>query len=292
VIVVTTPTGQIGRQLVDRLLTSGKSLRLIARDPNRLDPGVRERVEVVQGSHSDADVVDKAFAGADTVFWLPVANFQAESLDAAYLDFTRPACTALKTHGVTRVVGISAVGRGFTTNAGYVTASLAMDDMIAATGVHHRALTMPSFMDNMLRQAESIKDQGVFFGTEDPDRKAPTCATRDIAAAAAKLLIDDTWTGTGSVSVLGPEDLTLNEQAEIMSEVLARPVRYQQIPVEDYRANLLANGFSEAMAAGMVDMMVAKNNGLDNIEPRTPESSSPTTFREWCQDVLKPAVLG
>lgn len=291
-IVVTTPTGQIGRQLVDRLLTSGKSLRLIARDPNRLDPGVRERVEVVQGSHSDADVVDKAFAGADTVFWLPVANFQAESLDAAYLDFTRPACTALKTHGVTRVVGISAVGRGFTTNAGYVTASLAMDDMIAATGVHHRALTMPSFMDNMLRQAESIKDQGVFFGTEDPDRKAPTCATRDIAAAAAKLLIDDTWTGTGSVSVLGPEDLTLNEQAEIMSEVLARPVRYQQIPVEDYRANLLANGFSEAMAAGMVDMMVAKNNGLDNIEPRTPESSSPTTFREWCQDVLKPAVLG
>ncbi len=34
--------------------------------------------------------------------------------------------------------------------AGHVSASLAIDDLLRSTGVHLRALTMPSFMDNML----------------------------------------------------------------------------------------------------------------------------------------------
>jgi hypothetical protein len=45
------------------------------------------------------------------------------------------------------------------------------------------------------------------------------------------------------------------------------------------------------MAQGMVDMMVAKNEGLDKTAPRTPESRTPTSFRLWCEEVLKPAVL-
>jgi hypothetical protein len=36
---------------------------------------------------------------------------------------------------------------------------------------------------------------------------------------------------------------------------------------------------------------VAKNEGLDNQEPRTPESTTPTSFRQWCEEELKPAVL-
>jgi hypothetical protein len=44
------------------------------------------------------------------------------------------------------------------------------------------------------------------------------------------------------------------------------------------------------MAQGTVDMMVAKNQGLDNTEPRTPPSTTPTSFRQWCEEVLKPAV--
>jgi hypothetical protein len=30
---------------------------------------------------------------------------------------------------------------------------------------------------------------------------------------------------------------------------------------------------------------------LDNAEPRTPENTTPTSFRWWCEQVLKPAVL-
>jgi hypothetical protein len=39
-------------------------------------------------------------------------------------------------------------------------------------------------------------------------------------------------------------------------------------------------------------MAWAKNEGLDNAEPRTAENTTPTSFRQWCEEVLKPAVLG
>jgi uncharacterized protein YbjT (DUF2867 family) len=293
VIVVTAPLGNIGRQLLEHLLQGSSRIRVIERDPSRLPANVRERVEVVEGSHAESSVVDEAFRGADTVFWLCPPDPRAESLEKAYLEFTRPACEAIRRHGVERVVSVSALGRGtpMAKRAGYVTASLAMDDMLAGTGAHFRALAMPSFMDNMLRQVEAISTQGVFFSPVSGDLKAPTCATRDIAAVAAKLLLDRSWTGQGSVPVLGPEDLSFNDMARIMSEVLGRRVRFQQIFLQDFKANLRRSGMSEAMAQGMADMMAAKGQGLDNAEPRTPEATTPTTFRQWATEVLKPAVL-
>jgi uncharacterized protein YbjT (DUF2867 family) len=291
-IVVTTPTGTIGRQVLANLLDSGEPIRVIVRDPSRLPSQIRGRVAVVPGSHGDPEVVNKGFVGADAVFWIAPPNFQTDSVMATYVDFTRPACQAIKNQGVKRVVSVSALGRGVTKNAGLVTASLAMDDLIASTGVSYRALTLPSFMDNILRQVEPIKNQGMFFSPTPGDLETPTCATRDIAAVAAKLLLDPSWSGQGHVPVLGPEDLSMNDMAKIMSEVLGKPVRFQQIPVEAFRARLTEHGASAAMAQGMVDMMVAKNNGLDNAEPRTPESTTPTSFRQWCEEVLKPAVLG
>jgi uncharacterized protein YbjT (DUF2867 family) len=292
-IVVTAPTGLIGHQVLQNLLGSGEPVRVIVRDPSRLPAQARDRVEIVLGSHADADVADRAFAGADSVFWLVPPDPHAGSVEAAYVDFTRPACDSFQRHGVRRVVGVSALGRGTAVagHAGLVTASLAMDDLIAGTGVGYRALTMPSFMDNLLRQAASIKNRGVFVTPVSGDRKLPSCATRDIAAVAARLLVDDSWSGAGHVAVLGPQDLSFNDMAQIMSEVLGKPVRYQQIPAQALKDRLTGSGMSDAMAQGTADMMAAKDQGLDNAEPRTPESTTPTTFRQWCQDILKPAVL-
>jgi hypothetical protein len=42
----------------------------------------------------------------------------------------------------------------------------------------------------------------------------------------------------------------------------------------------------------MTDMADAKNRGLDLGIERTPENTTPTSFRQWCEDVLRPALLG
>jgi uncharacterized protein YbjT (DUF2867 family) len=293
-IVITTPTGLIGHQVLHNLLKSDEPIRVIVRDPSRLSPHVRERVEVVQGSHGDLDVVTRAFAGADSVFWLLPPDPHAESVEAAYVGFSRPACDAFKSQGVKRVVGVSAFGRGAAVSgkAGYVTASLAMDDLIASTGVSYRALAAAPFMDNLLRQVSSIKNQGLFFDVISGDLKQPTCATHDIATVAARLLLDHSWSGVASRPVLGPEDLSFNDMAQIMSEVLGKPVRFQQIAGSALKARLIQGGRSEAMTQGYLDMCAAYDLGLTTAEPRTLESSTPTSFRQWCEEVLKPAVLG
>ena len=296
-IVITTPTGDIGSQVLATLLgsaaSSGEKLRVIVRDPARLSGPARDRVDVVAGSHGDPGVTDRAFAGADAVFWVVPPDAHAPSLEVAYSGFTQAAAQAFRAHGVGHVVGVSALGRGTPVagRAGLVTASLAMDDLIASTGVAYRALANPSFMDNLLRQVRSIRDEGVFTGTAAAGRKAPAAATRDIAATAARLLLDRSWTGAGSVPVLGPEDLSPEDMARTMSEVLGTPVRYQRQSLADLGATLAGYGMGNAVAQGMVDMMRAKDEGLDDGVPRTPETSSPTTFRQWCEEVLRPAVF-
>jgi hypothetical protein len=49
---------------------------------------------------------------------------------------------------------------------------------------------------------------------------------------------------------------------------------------------------SDAMVQGMVDMMRAKDDGIDEGVQRTAENSGGTTYRQWCEEVLKPAILG
>ena len=166
-----------------------------------------------------------------------------------------------------------------------------MDDLVASTGVAYRALANPSFMDNLLRQVDSIRDHGTFTDTVLEDRKAPVAATRDIAAVAAALLLDRSWTGVGEVPVLGPENLSQEDLAAIMSEVLGRPVRYERESLEGLGTRLGSYGMGAAFVQGMVDMMRAKDEGLDDGVARSAETSSPTTFRTWCEEVLRPVVL-
>ncbi|MGW7671316.1 NAD(P)H-binding protein [Streptomyces sp. NPDC054775] len=295
-IVVTTPTGQIGRQVLDHLLDAPDGttdIRVIARDPERLSLRVREHVEVVRGSHADPAVLEEACEGADRLFWLVPPAPQADSVEGHFQAFTEPLCETIARHGLEHVVSVSTLGRTVAKNAGQISASLAMDEAIMATGVHYRALCPPFLMENLLGQAASIRDAGVFFLSMTEDRVLRTCATRDIAATAARLLLDESWTEQHDVPLVGPDDLSPGGMADVVSEVLNRPVRAQLISSSEYRAAALRHGASEAWALALADMTDALNEqgfyGAD--APSTPESA-PTHFREWCEEVLKPAVLG
>ncbi|GHJ39917.1 NAD(P)H-binding protein [Streptomyces sp. TS71-3] len=296
-IVITAPTGNIGHQVLDTVLADGRRpVRVIVRDPAKLPDDVRDRVEVVRGSHGDPEIVGRAFDGADALFWLLPTDHRAASVDEAYTGFSRPAAEAVRSRGVKHVVGVSALGRGtaHAGRAGLVTGSLAMDDLMAGTGTAYRALAAASFMDNVVRQAAVIRDQGAFFGVVSPDRPAPAVATRDIAAVAARLLLDTAWDGQEEVPLLGPENLSYDDMAAVASEVLGTPVRYRQIGGEALKRQMIDGGASEAIAQGMVDMVLAKDDGLDDGVARAARhaAETPTTFRQWCEGVLRPAVRG
>ena len=267
-IVITAPTSSIGKKVLPGLLESYPDVRVIARDADRIEPEHRRRVSVVEGSHGDREVVARATEGADAVFWLVPPDPKALTVDEAYSGFTRPGLAAMRSQGVRRIVGISAIGRGTAQvgSAGLVTATLAMDDLFAESGMAYRAVACPSFFDNLLRQVQSIREKGLFSSAVDPSRKLPGCATQDIAETCIGLLLDDAWTGVGHRAVLGPEDLSFEDMATVMTAVLGKPVKCVRTDYAAYRQQFIGRGMSDAMAGGMIDMVRAKSEGLDNGE--------------------------
>ncbi|MER6678754.1 NAD(P)H-binding protein [Streptomyces sp. NPDC000983] len=289
-IVITTPTGDIGRQVVDRLLDAGEAVRVITRDPSRLPKRVRASAEIVQGSHGDADTIAKALEGADRMFWLvPPPGFR-DAGDAGhyYLDFTRHAAQEAAKRDV-RMVGVTSLGRGYPDRAGLLSAALAMDEVIEAGGVPYRALALPFFMENLLRQARGIKEHATITMANAADRPLLTVATQDVADAAAALLLDTSWSGQARVPLVGPDNLTPDAMADTVSQTLRRTVRYHQVPLADFRAAMVRRGASPALARDMADMVQAQNEGIYDAETRDAGSTA-TGFRRWCQDILGPAV--
>jgi uncharacterized protein YbjT (DUF2867 family) len=102
-------TGGTGRHLVRRLLERGDSVRALARQPADLTER-HERLEVARGDARDAASIDRAVQGVDAV----VVAFGPRSLKKDDLQETlaRNLALALRKHGVTRLVNLSAWGAG------------------------------------------------------------------------------------------------------------------------------------------------------------------------------------
>ncbi|WEG08819.1 NAD(P)H-binding protein [Microbacterium horticulturae] len=287
-IVVTTPTGQIGSRLVRLLLDRGEEVRVIVRDASRLAAGVRRQVEVIEGSHNDPEVLDRALHGADALFFVVPPNPNAPSALEHYLDFGRAGAAAVARHGVGHVVGVSTAGHGWSKPAGTLSAAFAMDAELAASGSAYRALSMPFYMDNLLGQVGAIQ-HGVLSLTCAPEQPLASIATRDIAAAAADLLVDLSWKGQANVPLFGPDITTPDEMAEIIGDEVGRPVVYQQMAMTDLAQMMQAQGASEQAVRDVTEMFAAQDDGI-NDEDWPKAQLAPTDFRTWCREVLAPAM--
>ncbi|SHJ71685.1 Uncharacterized conserved protein YbjT, contains NAD(P)-binding and DUF2867 domains [Palleronia salina] len=291
-ILITTPAGDIGTRVLSHVLEAGEAVRVILRDASKLDRNTRASVDVIEGSHADAVTISAALDDVSAVFWLPPGPPTAESPEAAYVAFSRAFCDALPGSTVSHVVGVSALGRGWPSPAGHAAASVAMDDRIGATGVAYRSLACASLMDNLARQAEPIREQGVFYQPTPSDMKLPHVAKSDVARVAAGLLSKRDWDGVADLPLCGPENLSFEEMALVMSEVLGREIAVHEITPEDFGGMMRRMGATEKMAQGYVEMMTAKNEGMDTAACPTDRSATPTTFRTWCKTELRPLVQG
>ncbi|MEU9968482.1 NAD(P)H-binding protein [Streptomyces malaysiensis] len=288
-IVVTTPTGQIGSQLVHRLLDQDKEVRVIVRDASRLEDTVRERVETVEGSHDEPGVLDEALPGAEALFWLVPPSRQAPSVREYYLGFARVGAAAVARHGVGHVVGVSSAGHGWPTPAGVLSAAFAMDAELRASGAAYRALSMPFYMENLLGQLDAIRGPGAFHLTCAGDLPLASIATRDIAGVAADLLTDLSWTGQQNLPVFGPDRLTPDGMAEVISQELGRPVTYRRMSMDDYASLLRSRGAGDQQVKDMTEAFAAQDHGIYDADWATAEPTS-TDFRTWCREVLRPAA--
>src|SRR6266702_9001376 len=95
-ILITTPTGNIGRRVLVELLAPEFSVRVISRDPSRLPEEIREQVEVVRGSTDETATLRRALDGVEALFWcVPTESLQETDVRSHYERFARAGSQAI-----------------------------------------------------------------------------------------------------------------------------------------------------------------------------------------------------
>lgn len=285
-LLITTPTGNTGRAVLQAVLEAGETPRVLVRDPSKLSPEVLNRVEVVQGNLHNPQDLERALSGIEGAFFCVPQSPDPEDLSAYYRSFTERFVEAAKTAGLKRLVAISG-GDDQAGNRGPGKQLRESEEVLGTSGASLRFVRCGYFMEQFLWMMSGIVQGGVFALPSVP---MPFVAAQDIGRGAAALLLDRTWTGRGTVAAHGPERLTCGEAAQVASQVLGVPVRFQSVTAQQYAASLTPHGVSAAMGQSLGEMFEAISEGRDMGAQAERELPCPTTLRDWMSTVMKPAV--
>lgn len=287
-IVVTTPTGNVGAHVVRMLIRAGERPTVLARDPGRLDPAVRERVDAVAVDLGDRDAVTAATAGADALFWVDPPT-EDDDVVAGYRRIGANAAHAVEANGIGRTVFQSSVGAEKRHGAGEIDGLGVTEELLDATGATVLHLRCAFFFTNLLLMLDGIR-AGVLPVILPVDAPMGWVAPRDIAEVATTRLLSTGWSGRTVQAVHGPRHLSWAQAAEIVAAAIGRPVRAEQIADEQMRTLLRGAGLGDGAVEATMGMSTGLRDGFVPEQPRTVESSTPTTLESWAYDVLRPLV--
>jgi uncharacterized protein YbjT (DUF2867 family) len=124
------------------------------------------------------------------------------------------------------------------------------------------------------------------------DRPMPWVDPRDVGEVAAARLLSGDWSGTVVQAVHGPRDLTWAEVAEIIGLVTGQKISLDVVPDEALAAGLRQAGLTDAAIDGLVGMTAGLRDGFVPEQPRTPETTTPSTLASWVAGTLTPALAG
>lgn len=115
----------------------------------------------------------------------------------------------------------------------------------------------------------------------------PWVDPRDIGDVVAARLLGDAWRGRVVQAVHGPEDLTFEQAARILTEVVGRRVRLEPVDDDAVRESLRAAGLSPAAVEGIVGMAGGSRDPVPE-QPRDLMTTTPTRLDGWARTELLP----
>ena len=272
-VLVTGATGNVGRHLLAQLrATRAASVRALLRPGNneRLPAGV----DVATASLDDPSGLAAAMTGVQTVFlvWPFLTTEGAPAMLEAIAQHTQ------------RLVYLSSIGVGgreeqvdpiFELHAD-------MERLIEASGLPRTVLRSDTIASNTLGWANQIRTTGVV--------RAPlTAATavidpRDIAAVAARALTDDAHMGA-THHLTGPQVISRPEQVEAIGAAIGRELHFEEVAVQDARAQMLADGRPPALVDALLS--AAENRSASTLVTSTVADLTgqpPRSFQQWARD--------
>lgn len=277
-VLITGPTGKVGRRLIPLLTRQGVTVRAASRSP--LAP--RAGIEPVRFDWTDQTTYEAARKGVDAMYLVAGPIPQAEHAD--YISALLDRATA---PGVERIVLLSTYG---VDQAPPENPLRRIELAVESSGVPYTILRPGAFMQNFsegLRWNESLAD-GIRERDEiahpGGDGLVSYVSAEDIAAIAAIALTEDGHKGK-SYAPLGSEPLTLSDVAEHISWVTGRRIRYVETNPAHTRDVLLAAGAPPETAEHNSQLhtlaFTSGMFGVLNDDIRTVTGRPPISFGEF-----------
>jgi uncharacterized protein YbjT (DUF2867 family) len=255
---VTGITGHVGGATARALLAKGKQVRALVRDTAKAAAWQQQGVDLIQGDFNDAEALAQALQGVEGAYLMMPPNLnpspgypEAKAVVAAY-------ARALAASPVPKLVTLSSIGSEKSERLGLITSTAIMERALEQLPFPVAFVRAGSFIENFLFALESGK-AGVMPSFYVPtDRKVPMIATADIGAEVAKLLTTN-WTGKRTIE-LGSQ-VSPDELATVVGDLLGREVKAQAIPREAWPSALEGMGFPKGNTAPYEEMADNFNSG-------------------------------
>lgn len=284
-------SGNTGSIVANSLLLKGKKVRVVGRDPGRLQRFVDRGAEALAAEMSDAAALTKAFSGARAAYLLlpPAKSREDQERESDAI------AKAVKESGLRYAVFLSSYGAQVPEGTGPVAGLHSSEQKLNAIGgLNVLNLRAAYFMENNLAAIGMIHRMGIFGNALLPDVKFPMVATRDVGNYVAQRLLDLDFSGKQTRELLGERDLSMTEATAAIARGIGKPdLRYEQFPYEQVQQVLMQLGVPPKGAAMYIEMYKAINAGvLVPLEPRSQENTTPGSIEQFVQDVFAAAYHG
>jgi uncharacterized protein YbjT (DUF2867 family) len=270
-VLVVGATGTVGRSVVAQLVDAGVAVRAVARHPGTA--GLPEGVDVVPADLRTPSTLQEHLHGVEAAFlvWPFVTVREAKELARAVVQAI--------TQSAGRIVYLSAM-------AAEQPASFwaTVERAVEASGAAWTFLRPSGFAKNTLLWAEQIRRDGVVRWVYGGAARS-LIHEADIAAVAVRALTERRHAGATYV-LTGPATLTQAEQVQAIGEAIGRPLRWEEVPPDVVRAQLLAALGDPSFAdraldtwAGFVqepELVTSTVQAVTGVPART--------FRQWAAD--------
>lgn len=264
-VLVTGATGNVGRPLVEQLLSAGHCVRALTRNPARAK--LPAGAEPVAGNLADTASLPAAFSGVSAAHLICFGDDYAPLTNGAEL------VDLAKRSGVRKVTVLK----------GDVTKS-PLEEAVEAGGLEWTYLAPVEFMSNALEWAESVRTEGV-VREAFADAKSAMIHEADIAAVAAVALTTEGHAGQ-EYWLTGPEALTPPEKVRTISEILGREVRYVELSEDEVVAQWRQTGYSDEDIAFFLAMRTNPPEAGYTVLPTVADVTGrpARTFAQWVRE--------
>jgi uncharacterized protein YbjT (DUF2867 family) len=271
-ILITGASGTVGSEVLKALGGGGAKVRAGYRTRPQNIPG---GVESFALDFDKPETIRPALAGVETLFLLSTMVEPEKKV----VDEARRA-------GVKRIVKLSVFGAPhelFT----FARWHRGVEKHIEASGVPWTFLRPAGFMQNFLNyMGETIRKQSAFYTASGTTGAGAHIDARDIGAVAARVLTGKGHEGK-AYELSGPEALTYDQAAKVLSQAVGREIRHVSITPEQLKQGAMSMGMPEVYANALVDLDRAYATGtLTASTPTVKELTGrdPIRFEQFAKD--------